>query len=374
MDLARLSQEILVGQGRPLSPGRIVRELHALEQEIGAQAGGGARLRLTTMNLVVGCSTPEEGLGLGKLLAELCADFPSRTMVAVLDPEAAEGDLQGWASFSCHPLRHGQVCCEQVALYCPGGGGASVPSLMLATLHPDLPNLLWWRGDPPFGGDLLEQMIEPMNRVVFDSREFSSSARLAEILALIQDRYHQEQAFSDLSWGRLESWREEIAALFDAPECTPCLRDLGEVEVRYHPGTRPAGDVPPQPLLLAGWLASRLGWRTGRLEDGSTTVQAGSGSLTLRLVPAASAQPDALPGDISGFRAVAGGRPPFEVKAVRAIRLRGRDEKASGLDRRARRTLERMGRELSVLNRDPVYQEALEAALQLLPSQEEVRS
>lgn len=372
MDLATLQAEILVGRGRPLSPGKIVKELLALEQEIGAEAGGGARLRLTTMNLVVGCSSPEDGVGLGALLTELCAEFPSRTMVAVLDPKAPEGDLQGWASFACHPVRRSQVCCEQVALYCPGGGGASIPSLVLATLHPELPSLLWWRGDPPFGSDLLEQMIEPTNRVVFDSRHFSSSARMGDILTLIHDRYHQEQAFSDLSWGRLESWREEVAALFDPPEATPCLQALTEVEIRYHPD----GDgIPPQPLLLAGWLASRLAWRPERLEGGVAQVRTSSGNLTLRLVAAPSSHKDAVPGDLSGFLAVADGRAPFEVASARHFRQGSKAAKLSeGLDERTRRTVERMGRELSILNRDPVYQEALEAAMSLIPEHEVART
>lgn len=369
MDLATLQSEILVGRGRPLSPGRIVKELLALEQEVGAEVGGSARLRLTTMNLVIGCSTPDDGVGLARVLTELCAEFPSRTMVAVLDPQAPEGELQGWASFSCHPLRRSQVCCEQVALYCPGGGGASIPSLVLATLHPDLPTLLWWRGDPPFGTDLLEQMIEPMSRVVFDSRHFSSSARMGEILALLDDRYHQEQAFSDLSWGRIESWREEIAAFFDPPEVTPCLQELAEVEIRYHPDEG-SGEPPPQPLLLAGWLASRLGWKTKRLEGGAAQL----GSVSLKLVPAPSAARDALPGDLSGFRAATEER-TFELATARPFRRGSRETGLSdGMDERSRRLVERMGRELSILNRDPVYTEALEAAMHLLPERQVART
>lgn len=369
MELSTLQSEILVGRGRPLSPGRIVKELLALEQEMGAEVGGSSRLRLTTLNLVVGCSTPEDGVGLAKVLMELCSEFPSRTMVAVLDREAPDGELQGWAAFSCHPLRRSQVCCEQVALYCPGEGGASIPSLVLATLHPELPTLLWWRGDPPFGSDLLEQMIEPMSRVVFDSRHFSSSARMQEILALLHDRYHQEQAFSDLSWGRLESWREEIASLFDAPDATPCLEALTEVEIRYHPDGD-SGDLPPQPLLLAGWLASRLAWKTKRLDGGTAQL----GPVTLKLVVAPSTARDALPGDLSGFRAATEDR-TFEVASARPFRRGSKvGGVAEGLDERSGRLVERMGRELSVLNRDPVYSEALEAALQLLPEREVART
>lgn len=367
MDLAALQNEVSVGQPRPLSPGRLVRELEALERELASQAG--LQIRLTTMNLLVVCSTPEDAVGLGPLLRELGASFPSRCFVAVLDRMAPRGELVGWASYACMPQRRSQVCCEQVVLYGPGSEAESIPSLVLATMHPDLPTLSWWRGDPPFGTPLLEQLVEPSNRVVFDSRSFST-ARMSSILALIQDRYHQEQAFSDLSWGRLEPWREEIAALFDPPEATPCLQDLAWVEIAHRPD---GGAPPPQPLLLAGWLASRLDWSRSPLEagEGGWRARLAAGRVDLRLVPSGG---DGQPGDLAGFRCATSGGREFRVHAPRPRRRSAREGASGELDEAARRTVERMGRELSIPSRDVVYQEALEAALELVPARRAVEA
>ncbi len=360
MDLETMLAEVAVGHPRPLSIGRIMRELDALERELGIEAG--VQFRLTTTNLVVVCSGPDQVRGLGLLLGELCAEFPCRCLVAILDPEAEKGTLQGWASLTCHPHRRQHMCCEQVILYCPGGQGESVPSLVSATLLPEVPTLSWWRGEPSFGSHLLEQVLELSDRVVFDSADFPVS-RMEAVQALVMDRYHQEQAFSDLSWGRLEEWREEIASLFDPPEAIECLSALAQVEIRFVPGPDP---VPPQPLLLAGWLASRLGWRPAPLSwTGDAFVahfSGGSGRGELRLVPVWA---EGLAGQTCAFSARTRQGREFRVDQVRPRRRGGREAWKNGLDPEVARRLEQMGRELSTLSRDVVYQEALESALEV---------
>lgn len=360
MELETLLAEVSVGHPRPLEIARIVRELDALEREQGIESG--VQFRLTTTNLVVVCTGPDQARGLGPLLRELCAEFPCRCLVAILDPQAEPQDMQGWASLTCHPYRRQHMCCEQVILYCPGGQGESIPSLVSATLLPEVPTLSWWRGDPPLGSQFLEQLLELSDRVVFDSADFPVS-RLEAVQALVTDRYHQEQAFSDLSWGRLEGWREEIASLFDPPEATECLPALERVEIRFVPGADP---LPPQPLLLAGWLASRLGWRRSHLkwagEDFRARFAGGGGQVELSLRPA---WVEGHSGQPLGFLARTREGREFRVDVVRPRRRGGRDAWRNDLEPETARWLEQMGRELSTLSRDVVYQEALESALEM---------
>ncbi len=360
MDLESLLAEAAVGHPHPLGPGRILRELESLERDMGFEVG--VRFRLSTLNLVVVCPTPATARGLGALLVELSSDFPCRCLVALLDPAAPEGDMQAWASLTCHPQRGQHMCCEQVLLYCPGSQGDSIPSLVSATLRPDVPTFSWWRGHPPFGSHLLEQLTGLSNRVVLDSH-FLPTPRLAAILDLVADRYHQMQAFSDLSWGQLEGWREEIASLFDPPEATPALQALDRVEITYVPD---AEWLPPRPLLLAGWLAARLGWKAAplRWRDGALVagLQASSGPVQLRLVP--SPGPTGAP---CGFRATGAGGREFRLQAARPWRPAGAPGPRPGLPAERIQELEGIGRELATLSRDVVYQEALQAATELLP-------
>jgi glucose-6-phosphate dehydrogenase assembly protein OpcA len=60
----------------------------------------------------------------------------------------------------------------------------------------------------------------------------------------------------DLAWLRSTPWRERVAASFDPPPLRAELAQLTRVEVRHHASSRAAA------VLLLGWLASRLGWRT----------------------------------------------------------------------------------------------------------------
>jgi glucose-6-phosphate dehydrogenase assembly protein OpcA len=60
----------------------------------------------------------------------------------------------------------------------------------------------------------------------------------------------------DLAWLRTTPWRERIAATFDPDPLRPDLRTISSVTIRHHPDSAVAA------LLLIGWLASRLDWRT----------------------------------------------------------------------------------------------------------------
>jgi glucose-6-phosphate dehydrogenase assembly protein OpcA len=73
---------------------------------------------------------------------------------------------------------------------------------------------------------------------------------------------------SDMNWGRITTWREMVAGFFDVPSQRPYLDEIGQVTIKYAitPGAREGRHGPvnrAQALLMAGWLASRLGWEFG---------------------------------------------------------------------------------------------------------------
>ena len=87
------------------------------------------------------------------------------------------------------------------------------------------------------------------------------------------DRAHDsvEQIYVvDLAWLRTTPWRERLAASFDLPERLSLLSEVSELEVRHQEGSSASG------LLLAGWLASRLGWERRPLDDEGRRGLAGS--------------------------------------------------------------------------------------------------
>ena len=93
--------------------------------------------------------------------------------------------------------------------------------------------------------------------------------------------------------------------------------------------------------------------------------------MEVRLLPA---EGQGQPGDLAGFRCTTSGGREFRVQAPRQRRRPAREGACDALDEGARRTVDRMGRELSVPSRDVVYQEALELALELMPAPQAVEA
>ena len=71
-------------------------------------------------------------------------------------------------------------------------------------------------------------------------------------------------AVTDMNWGRLTPWREMVAGFFDPPNIRPYLDRIGHVNIEYAMPESHHGPINrSQALLVAGWLASRLGWEIG---------------------------------------------------------------------------------------------------------------
>jgi glucose-6-phosphate dehydrogenase assembly protein OpcA len=174
-------------------------------------------------------------------LAGLAERHPSRAIILFPEPSASDG-LDARATMLAYSLpgarRH--VAAEVVELRLRGNRARVPASLVLPLLIPDLPVFVRWRGQPPFGGDELEQLVDLADRLVVDSSEWPDLPQAYARLAGLFERV----ACSDIAWRRTAGARTELAALW------PAIAELSEVEV----SARPA-----EALLLQGWLRSRLG-------------------------------------------------------------------------------------------------------------------
>jgi glucose-6-phosphate dehydrogenase assembly protein OpcA len=83
---------------------------------------------------------------------------------------------------------------------------------------------------------------------------------LAGLVGQLGDRI----GFSDLRWERLRPWREAIAQFFSPRDRRPFLSSLREVRLECA-ASQPADRAGA--ALIAGWLASALGWRFGRVRS-----------------------------------------------------------------------------------------------------------
>jgi glucose-6-phosphate dehydrogenase assembly protein OpcA len=217
-------------------------------------------LRACVQNLVVyapGENAREEVL---EVLAEVSERHPSRMLVLLPRPDRPELHTSAYVTALCHLAgKSKQVCCEQIVIEAGPEGLRHLRSIVQPLLVPDLPVVLWWREEPPADGErLFEELRDGANRVIFDSSTLGDPAsELARLVARLGDS--RWTGYSDLAWAALTPWRSLLAGLFDVPSNRPQLGLLDRVEID---AVAPSGStLPVHPLLLAGWLATRLGWR-----------------------------------------------------------------------------------------------------------------
>jgi glucose-6-phosphate dehydrogenase assembly protein OpcA len=68
------------------------------------------------------------------------------------------------------------------------------------------------------------------------------------------ERISAGQAVNDLNWLRLRTWRESLAMVFDPPSRRDALGHVVQLDIDVE------GEHPVKGLLLAAWIADRLGW------------------------------------------------------------------------------------------------------------------
>jgi glucose-6-phosphate dehydrogenase assembly protein OpcA len=116
----------------------------------------------------------------------------------------------------------------------------------------DLPTLLW---SPHGHHEIVSELLALAQAVLLDSVDEPSSEEALERAWTLSDQAY----VVDLAWLRTTPWRERVAASFDPLARREELRSISAVTVRHHPESTVAA------MLLAGWLASRLGWTPGPL-------------------------------------------------------------------------------------------------------------
>ncbi len=172
-------------------------------------------------------------------LAGLAERHPSRTLL-LFPREDGRDQLDAEVSLRCFTLPELEttVSTEVIEVRLHGDRARAPASVVLPLALPDLPVFLRWRGRPPFRSDGLEQLVDVVDRLVVDSREWPDAPGCYGELVSYFDRV----AVSDIVWTRTQRWRRAIAQLWPI-----------EPEELHVVG--PA----PEAALLAGWLRSRLG-------------------------------------------------------------------------------------------------------------------
>jgi glucose-6-phosphate dehydrogenase assembly protein OpcA len=173
-------------------------------------------------------------------LAGLSERHPSRTLL-LFPQDDDRNELDAELSLQCFtlPELEKNVCSEVIELHLHGRRSQAPASIVLPLLLPDLPAFLRWRGQPAFGENSFEQLVDVVDRLVVDSREWPDAPGCYPTLA----QYFDRVALSDIVWTRTLRWRRAITRVW------PGVAEVDELHV-----VGPAQEA----TLLAGWLRSRL--------------------------------------------------------------------------------------------------------------------
>jgi glucose-6-phosphate dehydrogenase assembly protein OpcA len=219
----------------------------------------GVRMRTSVLTLIAIAERPEsEERALGAIGA-LSARHPSRTIVlAPGDPDGpAWLDARIFAECRLAVRGGAETCTEQILVRTGGEFDQHLAGLVQPLLIHDLPVLLWWPDDPPFGHPRFSGLVGSCDRLLVDSSTFRDEAAGMAAMAGLCAR--AGTVVYDIGWMRLTRWRDLLASVFDHPGLAAELAGVRSLRI----DVLSQGDRlrPSKAALFAGWLGTALGWQ-----------------------------------------------------------------------------------------------------------------
>jgi Glucose-6-phosphate dehydrogenase subunit len=218
--------------------------------------------RAALWNLVVPAHGPALLARIKKMLAELAPSLPARALVLCEQSgaQAPEGEacdvIRATIESNVVSRASGAriVYSEQITLSGPPGADEHFGALVRALQIPGLPTATLWLDPVMPDGLLRSELLPATDRLIVDTGACDRPTRLSGLRQLA-DGTRAGVAVGDLGWLRMASYRQLFAGLFDPPVGGGPLARARRVTIHHRGGA----DV--SALLLASWLALRLGWR-----------------------------------------------------------------------------------------------------------------
>lgn len=266
---------------RPVSvdPANIEAEFDRIWRETSTQGLGESSVRLRVLNFIAIARNDADVARFESVMAVLPARHPARGMLAMVEPgrSGVEASISAHCWRSAGGSRH--VCSEEVMLRGGPADERSLASSLLSLLVPDVPVFVWLFGRPGSEPRFAADVIAVADRVIVDSADDGDAPAMLQAVMHLHSVYRV--GVIDLAWCRLAVWRSIIAAFFDGEEGVRELNAIESVEIVSGEPAPSAGA-----LLLAGWLASRLGLTVAHAEFAAEGVEATlyMGSRGVRIV------------------------------------------------------------------------------------------
>ncbi len=248
---------------------RIEKELLELWQQAEKDSGTEepAVTRACSITFILFTSDSDSEVDNGYLLEDITLKHPCRAILALAVP-AKEESLDAWVTARCRMIpgkEAKQICCEQITVRWQGDGTRNLASVVSPLQLVDLPTWLWSQHKRPTK-ELLGPFFPFVERLLVDTQQFDESLPSMFDLRDVYLRLKDGGALYDINWRRLLPWRQTIAHAFEDTHGLLELEDLDLVSSIVIGVSEKTDQTShqvhsAQALLLASWLASRLGWK-----------------------------------------------------------------------------------------------------------------
>lgn len=222
--------------------------------------GEGAMTRASLINLAVYSEQPGSLEKNTQLIARITENHACRALVIGANRESKENRVEAWINAHCHVSRAGskQICSEQISFLLEGPCVKLLASIVFSHLDSDLPLYLWWQDD--FPEEMDPQLWTWVDRLIFDSQTWKNFNAQMRSIETAEQEAKQRIVLCDLNWTRLDKVRYAIAQFFDHQASHHHFSKMENVTVDFAPGFKSTA------ILLVGWLAAQLKWKTNQQE------------------------------------------------------------------------------------------------------------
>jgi glucose-6-phosphate dehydrogenase assembly protein OpcA len=359
----------------------VERELTALWMQTARGLGvgqEGAVWRARAANIIIFSSRTSTLDNVDAILADLSQMHPCRALIVLADSAGADQDIEIYIASLCQKDERGyasNLCCEEVRLRAAGQFVPELPSATLPLLVPDLPVFLWWDDELGANNNLWTELSSAADRLIVDSLNFPL-AELQRVAQRFSRNTNDSLGISDINWARLTSWRALLASFYDVRAYRPALDSLQSINVDYVAPEATKG-LAPQALLIAGWLASRLGWapdpESYEQQDKVLRLKLRKKDLSVELVLRGIAEEPTWPGRLSCVELKSNNdsatfcvsRSTTGVHLETHTNVNGDDHPGQVMPVRNRSMAQLLGREMEILKNDDIYATALTAAMKI---------
>jgi glucose-6-phosphate dehydrogenase assembly protein OpcA len=232
--------------------GQVLSALPELRRKASGREAGTRTAVMTLVMVIDAGDDPEES---ATSFRSLGGHHPCRVVVLRPDPDstpAIDAKACLWRAQPAVDQDH-PVFFEEVHLRVGGQAASHLASIVGPFVLADLPVVMWF---PHLLPDPADPLLRLASAVVVDTRSVGPDAGAIghSYRTLLELANHQPVV--DLSWVRLQPWRELLAGLFEPERNRKFLPGVRLASVRGKPGPR---------HMLGGWLMSQLDLRAREL-------------------------------------------------------------------------------------------------------------